>query len=147
MVTHRTVNSEIVGSTPMCPAHLTENILKLYELAIDNGDGNPITTFRMADDIENLTDNILNLRLNHPLDTISVWETSSKDVLKRITKTAIHIFGQAIVDLEKGIIQLPIQPQQIPIPAGFFEMLNTGPTECDCGHCQTLDSPPKDEEK
>ncbi len=108
----------------------------LYELAIDNGDGNPITNFRIAYNIEDLTEDILPLRLSHPNHKINVWEL--KKSLKRKTDKYIHVFNQAAVDFENGQLKLPRpqMPSGFPLEIngipGFVELSDIG---CSCGQC------------
>lgn len=111
---------------------------KLYELSIDNGDGSPITNFRIAYSIEDLIQDILPIRLSHVRDTINVWELN--DDLERTTEKFIHVFNPAIVDFENGNLELPQMPSPMDImggmPGGFIlPNIVPGPGGCICGQC------------
>lgn len=101
--------------------------MKLFELAINNGDGQPITTFRLATDIEQLTEMVVPLRFSHPEDIILVWEVAQSDerFLERETQDAIHVFGKFSEELKKN-------PQAIPMPAIPLEMLGLPPGTVIC---------------
>ena len=76
------------------------NESKLYEVEIDDEDGNPIVVYHVANNVD---DFILPIRVSHPNEIISVWEISDEDSLKRSTTKALHIFGKFFDELHNSM--------------------------------------------
>lgn len=102
------------------------NESKLYEVEIDNEDGNPIIVYHVANTVE---DFILPIRVSHPNEVISVWEISDEDSLKRSTKKALNIFGKFFDELQNSMpMPSPIDHLLMnQIPGGFGGLVGGTP--------------------
>lgn len=98
------------------------NESKLYEVEIDNEDGNPIIVYHVANTVE---DFILPIRVSHPNEVISVWEISDEDSLKRSTTKALNIFGKFFDELQNSIPSPKDQLLMNQMPGGFGALLGT----------------------
>lgn len=88
---------------------------KLFEVEIDDDDGNPITVYHVANNVE---DFILPIRVSHPNEVISVWEISDEDSLKRSTTKALNIYGKFFDELQNSMPS-PMDHLLNQIPGGF----------------------------